>query len=110
MTKKAWGVLLGIVAFIGIAGSVWGVSSYWHSYCATETIHEVSQDEDIDLAMSQSRLALAQQRMKWLEMRIWEMGKEYGCPNCTGPLKKIYDEYLTEYKELQQEVSSLIQK
>ncbi len=110
MTKKAWGVLIGIIGFLAMAGTLTGGISYWYSYYTTEIIHETVQDEDIELAMNQSTLALSQQRMKWLEMRIYEVEKQYGCPNCTGSIKKIYNEYVLEYKALQDKVNALMRK
>ena len=107
MTKKAWSILIGIGAFIALAGSVWAVSSYWHSYCATEVIHETEQDDLIELAMKKSTLAIMQQRIAWLEQRIWEMEKEYKCPDCTGSIKRTYKKYVEEYEALQIKIQSL---
>lgn len=108
MTKRIWATILGIVAFLGIAGTVWKTSDYWHGYCATETVHEQKQDEKIDLAMNQGQLALAQQRLQWLEQRIWGMQNQYGCPNCSGMIKRTYDDYVREYNALQQKINKLM--
>lgn len=110
MTKKAWSVLVGIVAFLAMAGTITGGVSYWYSYCAVETIHETKQDEDIDLAMNQGRLALIQQRMRYLEERMWQMQRDYGCPNCSGGVLRTYQDFLREYQNLQVQVNRLTGK
>lgn len=107
MNKTAWGVLIGIGAFLAIVASVWAATSYWHEYCATEVIHETQQDENIGLAMKQSSLAIIQQRMAWLEQRIWEMESEYKCPDCSGSIKRSYDKYVEEYNSLQIKIQKL---
>ena len=107
-TKKVVTTLSAIALFIGIAASVWGVSSHWHGYKAKEMIHEKAQDEKIIIAMNQSNLAKWQQRSHWLEQRIWEIEKEYKCPQCSGVIKKTYDKYLKEYSALQKKIERLL--
>jgi len=113
MNKTAWGILIGIGTFISIVASVYATSSYWHGYCATEKIHEFKQDEKIILAVNQSTLAILQQRMTWLEQRIWELEKEYACANppgsqCNGTILRTYKNYLKEYRTLQEKISKLL--
>jgi hypothetical protein len=108
MSKKYWGVIIGFATLLGIAASVWGVSSYWHGYCSVETIKEAKQDDLIMLAVNQSKLALAQQRLRWLEERLYEMESKYGCPHCSGPTKRRYDKYLREHQALEQKVQQLM--
>jgi len=105
--KKTWSIIIAAATLIALSGSVWAVSSYWHSYCAKEVIHEISQDSNIELAMNQSKLAILQQRMNWLEQRIWEIEKEYHCPKCAGSIKRTYDNYVTEYQSIQKKIQEL---
>lgn len=105
--KKAMGIIAGAGALIVIGSAVWAVSSYWHEYKTDETIHEVSQDKDIRLAMNQSQLAIIQQRVNWLEQRIWEIEKEYNCPKCSGTILKTYKKYVQEYTSLQKKIETL---
>jgi len=113
MNKTAWGILIGIGAFLFIVASVYAATSYWHGYQTSEKIHEFKQDKNICLALNKSTLAILQQRMAWLEQRIWELEKEYGCAYppgipCNGTILRTYKNYLHEYKDLQERISKLL--
>lgn len=115
MSKTAWGILIGIGTFLSIVASVWATTSYWHGYRTTEKIHEFKQDENICLALNQSNLAILQQRATWLEERIWELEKEYGCAyppdvKCNGTILRTYKKYLHEYADVQKKISELLSK
>lgn len=105
--KKIYSIIISATVIIGLAGSVWAVSSYWHNYKAEETIHEKAQNENIQLAVNTSKLAIWQQRLNWLQQQIIELEKEYGCPNCPGTIYNIYKGYVQEYKRLQTKVQQL---
>lgn len=107
MKKKAWSIIISVAVLIGLAGSVWAVSSYWHGYKAEEVIHEAIQNDKIETAMNTSQLAIYQQRLNWLEQRIWEIEKEYKCPNCSGSILRAYKRYVQEYKTLQTKIQLL---
>lgn len=115
---KIWSVMLGIGAFIGLAASVWGVSSHWHSYTSAEVIHEVAQKQEIskaikiaEFAVEKSQLAIDQQRVKWLEERIFGMEQEYGCEetrittSCSSRIWRTYQKYLKEYNFLFEKIA-----
>jgi len=105
--KKTWSIIIATTIIISVSASVWGVASYWFGYCATETIHETTQSENIQLAMNQSSLAIYQQRAYFLEQRIYEMETKYLCPACEGTIKKIYTKYVLEYNALLKKIESL---
>ena len=107
-SKKISGILIGAGIIITISTCAWGVASYWFSYRAEESVHEVKQSENIELAMNQSQLAIIQQRINWLEQRIWEIEREYGCPACRGSIKRVYAKYVEEYKALQLKIQQLM--
>lgn len=107
MSKKAWSIIIAASVFIGLTGSVWAVSSYWHGYKAEEIIHEKFQNQNIEIAMNTGYLAIYQQRSNWLEQRIDEIEKEYGCPNCSGSISVIYKGYVQEHKQLQIKIQQL---
>lgn len=119
-TLKMIGVILTIVGF---AGAVWGVSSYWHGYCADETIHETAQAAEIQevyetamLAMQKSSLVIAQQRSAWLEEQLVYYEQKHGCNDtgqtatCTDRVWRTYQKYLMEYKDLQKEIRKALKK
>jgi hypothetical protein len=115
MKKIIWGTIAGIMMVVGIAGTMWAGADFWYSYCAEETIHETSQDDSIEkafkkavLAFNQGTLAIKQQRASWLEQRIYEMEREFGCPNCSGTIKITYNKYVNEYRILQQQIAKLM--
>lgn len=112
MNKKYIGVIAAVATLIGIAVAVWGVSS-----------HEHTQDAGIknayslaELAMQKSQLAIDQQRVAWLEERIWEMEQKYGCresginASCSSSVWRTYQKYLKEYEYLIEKISEQTSK
>lgn len=111
MNKKFWGVIVGVATVIALAAAIWGVSSHWHSYTSAETIHEYEQAKEIKLAMDKSQLAIDQQRVKWLEERLFEMEQKYGCEetrltaSCSSRIWRTYQKYLKEYNFLLKKIA-----
>ena len=111
MNKRFWGIIYGAVCLIALAAGIWGISSYWHSYTSAETVHEYEQTKEIKLAMDKSQLAIDQQRVAWLEERIWEMEQKYGCEesritaSCSSRIWRTYQKYLKEYNFLLEKIS-----
>ncbi len=118
MNKKFWGVIGGVGALLVIAAAIWSISSYWHGYTSAETVHEYDQASEIknaldyaQLAMQKGQLAIDQQRVKWLEERIFEMEQKYGCEetritaSCSGKIWRTYQKYLKEYNFLLEKIS-----
>ncbi len=111
MNKKFWGVIIGVATVIALAASVWGISSFWHGYTSAETVHEYEQAKEIKLAMDKSQMAIDQQRITWLEERIFGMEQEYGCTegqiraSCSGRIWRTYQKYIKEYTFLLEEIN-----
>ena len=111
MNKRFWGIVCGAGAILTIVAMVWGFSSFWHGYTAAETVHEYEQTKEIKLAMDKSQLAIDQQRVAWLEERIWEMEQKYGCEertptvSCSSRIWRTYQKYLKEYNFLLEKIS-----
>ena len=111
MNKKFWGIVAGAGIILTIMATVWGFSSYWHGYTSAEMVHEYEQAKGIKLAMDTSQLAIDQQRVAWLEERIFEMEQKYGCEetrltaSCSSRIWRTYQKYLTEYNFLFKKIS-----
>ncbi len=114
---KTWkGVIASVVTLLTLIAMIWAVSSYWHSYTAAEVVHEIEQTKEIKLAMDKSQLAIDQQRVKWLEERLWEMEKKYSCTegqiraSCSGNVWRTYQKYLKEYNILLEKIAEQTSK
>lgn len=111
MNKKFWGVIAGVGAVLALAAAIWAISSHWHGYTSAEVIHETEQTKEIKLAMDKSQLAIDQQRVKWLEERIFEYEQKYGCEEtritttCSSRIRRTYQKYLKEYIFLLEEIN-----
>lgn len=121
--KKILTILGGTLTILAFAGAVWGVSSFWHNYCALEEIHEHDQANEIKevnetalLAMNQSSLAISQQRAAWLEEQLVFYEREHGCredvitSSCNDRVRRVYLKYLREFNLLQIEISKYLKE
>ncbi len=112
MNKKYIGILAAVATLIGIAAAVWGVSSHEH----TQTADIKNAYSLAELAMQKSQLAIDQQRVTWLEERIWEMEQKYGCEesgitaSCSSKIWRTYQKYLKEYDYLMGKISEQTSK
>ena len=117
MSKRMWSIIGSVLTVLAFAGGVWGISSYWHGYCAKEVIHETAQAAEIKevnetalLAMQQSSLVIAQQRAAWLEQQLVYYEQSFGClehqpsGKCVDRVWRTYQNHLHEYKELQKTI------
>lgn len=115
---KTFGAILTVA---GIVGLIWGVSAFWHNYCAEEQIHENLQAAEIEevydtaiLAMQKSNLVIMQQRANWLEEQLVYYERQHGCKDsgqtgsCTDRIWRTYKKYLIEYNDLQKEIRKAV--
>lgn len=109
---KTWkGITASVISLLTLIAMIWAASSYWHGYTAAETIHEHDQAVEIKLAMDKSQLAIDQQRVKWLEERLFDMEQKYSCTEdqiratCSSRIWRTYQKYIKEYTFLIEKIN-----
>ena len=107
MNKKLISIMAAVATLIGILAVVWGASLHEHNQATDiKNAHVIAA-----LALQKSQLAIDQQRVAWLEERIWEMEQKYGCEetrltaSCSSRIWRTYQKYLKEYNILFKKIS-----